>query len=107
VDKIVEELLRLLTSFQYHAMMDLWGFLQERFFSRLQVHTLTQPRAPARPLAHTHTHRAHTSQNPKTETRNPKPETMNHKPTPSGDWQSSSRPTNTTPYAPNRYGLVV
>ena len=36
VDKIVEELLRLLTSFQYHAMMDLWGFLQERFFSRLQ-----------------------------------------------------------------------
>ena len=37
VDKIVEELLRLLTSFQYHAMMDLWAFLQERFFSRLQV----------------------------------------------------------------------
>ena len=36
VDKIVEELLRLLTSFQYHAMMDLWAFLQERFFSRLQ-----------------------------------------------------------------------
>jgi hypothetical protein len=80
VDKIVEELLRLLTSFQYHAMMDLWGFLQERFFSRLQVHTLTQPRAPARPLAHTLTHRAHTSQNPKTSTRNPKPETRNHEP---------------------------
>jgi hypothetical protein len=37
VDKIVEELLRLLTSFQYNAMMDLWGFLQERFFTRLQV----------------------------------------------------------------------
>ena len=36
MDKIVEELLRLLTSFQYHAMMDLWAFLQERFFSRLQ-----------------------------------------------------------------------
>jgi hypothetical protein len=41
VDKIVEELLRLLTSFQYHAMMDLWAFLHERFFSRLQVSYLS------------------------------------------------------------------
>ncbi|EKX53171.1 hypothetical protein GUITHDRAFT_132936 [Guillardia theta CCMP2712] len=35
VEKIVEELLRLLTSFQYQAMMDLWFFLQERFFTRM------------------------------------------------------------------------
>ena len=41
VDKSVEELLRLLTSFQYHAMMDLWAFLHERFFSRLQVSYLS------------------------------------------------------------------
>eukprot|EP00960_Hanusia_phi_P062284 765105-Hanusia_phi.AAC.2 len=35
VEKIVEELLRLLTSFQYQAMMDLWCFLQDRFFTRM------------------------------------------------------------------------
>ena len=52
VDKIVEELLRLLTSFQYHAMMDLWAFLHERFFSRLQVSYLQKKQ-----LAHTHTNR--------------------------------------------------
>jgi hypothetical protein len=28
VDKVVEELLRLLTTFEYDAMMDLWDFLQ-------------------------------------------------------------------------------
>ena len=28
VDRVVEELLRLLTTYEYSAMMDLWAFLQ-------------------------------------------------------------------------------
>ena len=36
VDKIVEELLRHLTSYNFDAMMDLWNFLDERYLFRLE-----------------------------------------------------------------------
>jgi hypothetical protein len=36
IDKIVEELLRQLTSYNFEAMMDLWNFLDERYLIKLE-----------------------------------------------------------------------